>query len=118
MFDTRAMATGHARNLAVELDERADSATRRAELRLVGERVTPMALAASDPSGARPACSAVPRRGVAAGSIVGIRGSGATSLAMAVAAGPSTSGAWTAVVGDLISGWLRSVNWEWPSNAC
>ena len=34
------------------------------------------------------------------GSIVGIRGSGATSLAMAVAAGPSTSGAWTAVVGD------------------
>ena len=48
MFDTRAMATGQARNLAVdsfELDERADAATRRADLRLVGDRVTPMALA-------------------------------------------------------------------------
>ena len=101
MFDTRAMATGHARNLAVELDERADSATRRAELRLVGERVTPMALAREQTLPVLgPLAPLFPEEALRRGSIVGIRGSGATSLAMAVAAGPSTSGAWTAVVGD------------------
>ena len=101
MFDTRAMATGHARNLAVELDERADLATCRAELRLVGDRVTPMALAREQTLPVLgPLVPLFPEGALRRGSIVGIRGSGATSLAMAVAAGPSTSGAWTAVVGD------------------
>ena len=101
MFDTRAMVTGHARNLAVELGERADSATRRAGLRLVGERVTPMALAREQTLPVLgPLAPLFPEGALRRGSIVGIRGSGATSLAMAVAAGPSTSGAWTAVVGD------------------
>ena len=101
MFDTRAMATGHARNLAVELDERADSAIRRAGLRLVGERVTPMALAREQTLPVLgPLAPLFPEGALRRGSIVGIQGSGATSLAMAVAAGPSTSGAWTAVVGD------------------
>ena len=86
MFDTRAMATGHARNLAVELDERADSATRRAGLRLVGERVTPMALAREQTLPVLgPLAPLFPEGALRRGSIVGIQGSGATSLAMAVA---------------------------------
>ena len=72
-----------------------------AELRLVGERVTPMALAREQTLPVLgPLAPLFPEGALRRGSIVGIRGSGATSLAMAVAAGPSTSGAWTAVVGD------------------
>lgn len=104
MFDTRAVATGQARNLAVEhfeLDQRADSATRRAELRLVGDRVTPMALAREQTLPVLgPLAPLFPEGALRRGSVVGVRGSGATSLAMAVAAGPSASGGWTAVVGD------------------
>ncbi|MEO0494727.1 MAG: hypothetical protein AAF081_15070 [Actinomycetota bacterium] len=98
------MATGQARNLAVEhfeLDQRADSATRRAELRLVGDRVTPMALAREQTLPVLgPLAPLFPEGALRRGSVVGVRGSGATSLAMAVAAGPSASGGWTAVVGD------------------
>ena len=104
MFDTRAMATSQARNLAVdsfELDERADAATRRADLRLVGDRVTPMALAREQTLPVLgPLVSLVPEGALRRGSVVGVRGSGATALALAVAAGPSASGAWTAIVGD------------------
>ncbi|MEM9202849.1 MAG: hypothetical protein AAGC53_14380 [Actinomycetota bacterium] len=98
------MATGQARNLAVEhfeLDERADASTRRADLRLVGDRVTPMALAREQTMPVLgPLVSLFPEGALRRGSVVGVRGSGATALALAVAAGPSASGAWTAVVGD------------------
>ncbi|MEM8705295.1 MAG: hypothetical protein AAGE98_02480 [Actinomycetota bacterium] len=98
------MATGQAHNLAVEhfeLDGRADVATRRAELRLVGDRVTPMALAREQTLPVLgPLAPLFPEGALRRGSVVGVRGPGATSLAMAVAAGPSASGAWTAVVGD------------------
>lgn len=103
------MATGQARNLAVEHfehvdsegNERADAATRRAELRLVGDRVTPMALAREQTLPVLgPLVPLFPEGALRRGSVVGVRGPGATSLAMAVAAGPSASGAWTAVVGD------------------
>lgn len=104
MFDTRAMATGQARNLAVdsfELDERADAATRRADLRLVGDRVTPMALAREQTLPVLgPLAPLFPGGALQRGAVVGVRGSGATALALAVAAGPSQSGAWTAVVGS------------------
>ena len=104
MFDTRAMATGRARNLAVdsfEFDERADAATRRADLRLVGDRVTPMALAREQTLPVLgPLASLFPGGALQRGAVVGVRGSGSTALALAVAAGPSQSGAWTAVVGE------------------
>jgi hypothetical protein len=44
--------------------------------------------------------SLFPEGGLRRGSIVAVDGVGATSLALAVAAGPSASGSWTAVVGD------------------
>ena len=103
MFDTRAMATGRAQNLAVdsfEFDERADAATRRAGLRLVGDRVAPMALARERTLPVLgPLAPLFPEGSLSRGSVVGIHGVGATALALAVAAGPSAAGSWSAIVG-------------------
>ena len=70
-------------------------------LRLLGERVKPLASAHE-----RTLPVLAPLQGLFAGGalqrgwVVATGGDGATSLALAVAAGPSTAGSWTAVVGD------------------
>ena len=47
-----------------------------------------------------PLTSLFPEGGLRRGSVVAVDGIGATALALAVAAGPSGAGSWTAVVGD------------------
>lgn len=85
MFDTRRMA----------------AAERVRDLRLVADRVAPLALARERTMPLLPALTSLfPEGGLRRGSIVAVDGIGATSLALAVAAGPSASGSWTAVVGD------------------
>lgn len=85
MFDTRRMA----------------AAERVGDLRLVADRVAPLALARERTMPLLPALTSLfPDGGLRRGAIVAVGGVGATSLALAVAAGPSASGSWTAVVGD------------------
>jgi len=85
MFDTREMA----------------AAERVTNLRLVADKVAPLALARERTMPLLPALTSLfPEGGLRRGSIVATDGVGATSLALAVAAGPSAAGSWTAVVGD------------------
>jgi hypothetical protein len=85
VFDTREMA----------------AAERVTDLRLVADKVAPLALARERTMPLLPALTSLfPEGGLRRGSMVAVGGVGATSLALAVAAGPSASGSWTAVVGD------------------
>ena len=95
MFDTGRMAEPE--NLAAE-----DLAcSGRDHLRLLGGRVAPL-------TGARertlpvlgPLRDLFPGGALQRGWVIAAGGEGATSLALAVAAGPSAAGSWTAVVGD------------------
>ena len=105
MFDTGSVV---AAEYATGLDpadnplaEPGDTGARRDRLRLVADRAAPLALARER---TLPLLSAVadlfPDGALRRGSVVGVDGVGATSLALAVAAGPSAAGSWTAVVGD------------------
>jgi hypothetical protein len=77
------------------------AAERVGDLRLVADRVAPLALARERTMPLLPALTSLfPEGGLRRGSIVAVDGVGATSLALAVAAGPSATGSWTAVVGD------------------
>ncbi|MEZ5245215.1 MAG: hypothetical protein R2707_08980 [Acidimicrobiales bacterium] len=77
------------------------AAERVRDLRLVANQVAPLALARERTLPLLPALTSLfPEGGLRRGSIVAVGGVGATSLALAVAAGPSASGSWTAVVGD------------------
>jgi hypothetical protein len=77
------------------------AAERVGDLRLVADRVAPLALARERTMPLLPALTSLfPEGGLRRGSIVAVDGIGATSLALAVAAGPSAAGSWTAVVGD------------------
>lgn len=74
---------------------------RRARLRLVADRITPLALAREHTLPVLdPLAGLFPDGALRRGSIVAVEGVGATALALAVAAGPSASGSWTAVVGE------------------
>ena len=71
-----------------------------ARLRLVADRVAPLALARERTLPVLDArADLFPDGALRRGSTVGVVGVGATSLALAVAAGPSVAGSWTAVVG-------------------
>ncbi len=73
----------------------------RARLRLVADRVAPLALARERTLAVlSPLVPLFPEGGLRRGSVVAVDGDGATALALAVAAGPSAAGSWTAVVGD------------------
>jgi hypothetical protein len=73
----------------------------RARLQLVGDRVRPLALAREKIMPVLPVLvDLFPDGGIRRGSVVAVSGPGATLLALAVAAGPSAAGSWTAVVGD------------------
>ena len=77
------------------------AAERVEDLRLVADKVAPLALARERTMPLLPALTPLfPEGGLRRGSIVAVEGVGATSLALAVAAGPSAAGSWTAVVGD------------------
>lgn len=77
------------------------AAERVGDLRLVADRVAPLALARERTMPLLPALTSLfPEGGLRRGSVVAVDGIGATSLALAVAAGPSAAGSWTAVVGD------------------
>lgn len=94
------MATGQARNLAVDTLDGAHQAARRAKLELVADRVTPLALAREQTLPVPDALTSLfPDGALRRGTVVGVGGLGATSLALAVAAGPSAAGSWTAFVG-------------------
>ena len=68
------------------------------ELREIAGRVAPVALAGEQLLPALPSlASLLPGKGVRRGSVVGVTGS--VALALAVLAGPSQAGSWTAVVG-------------------
>ena len=71
------------------------------ELRDIAGRVAPVALAGDQLLAVLPALEGlVPAKGLRRGSVVGVSGdTGATSLALALLAGPSSAGSWTAVVG-------------------
>lgn len=74
---------------------------RHASLRLVADRVAPLALARERTLPVHAALASLfPEGGLKRGSVVSVDGTGATALALAVAAGPSASGSWVAVVGD------------------
>ena len=69
-------------------------------LRLVADRATPLALAQERTLPVlSPLASLFPDGGLRRGSVIAVEGVGATSLALAVAAGASEAGSWTAVVG-------------------
>jgi hypothetical protein len=72
-----------------------------AELRQVAERAAPVTLAREQTLPVLEALQPLlPDTGLARGSVVGVRGgAGATSLALALAAGASQAGSWTVVVG-------------------
>ncbi len=73
---------------------------RRARLRLVADRVAPMALARERTLPVLPELAPLlPDGALRRGSVVGVGGMGATALALALAAGPSAAGSWMAVVG-------------------
>ena len=96
MFDTAKMAA--AEPVVVDPVSKQDQ---RARLRLVAERVAPLALAREQTLPVLPALTGLfPDGALRRGSVVAVDGVGATSLALALVAGPSASGSWTAVVGD------------------
>jgi hypothetical protein len=96
MFDTERMAETEPSGT-----HRARSDTRRARLRLVGDRVRPHSLARERTMPVLPVLAGLfPDGGLRRGSVVTVAGPGATLLALAVAAGPSSVGSWTAIVGD------------------
>ena len=100
VFDTRGMATGHAQNLAVETLDGAHQGARRAQLELVADRVSPLTLAREQNLPVHDSLTSLfPDGALRRGTIVGVSGVGATSLALAVVAGPSAAGSWTAFVG-------------------
>ncbi|MFQ5557873.1 MAG: hypothetical protein ACE5GB_10265 [Acidimicrobiales bacterium] len=73
----------------------------RSRLRLIGHRVAPLVLARELVVPVLPVlCGLLPEGGLKRGSVVAVKGPGATSLALALAAGASDAGSWTAVVGD------------------
>jgi hypothetical protein len=94
------MVHRHARNLAVDTLDGPHQAVRRAQLELVADRVTPLALAREQTLPVHGALTSLfPDGALRRGVVVGVGGVGATSLALAVAAGPSAAGSWTAFVG-------------------
>jgi len=73
----------------------------RARLRLVADQVAPLALARERTLAVlSPLTPLFPEGGLRRGSVVTVDGVGATALALAVAAGPSAAGSWTAIIGD------------------
>lgn len=73
----------------------------KASLRLVADRAAPLALARERTLPVHAALASLfPEGGLRRGSVVSVDGVGATTLALAVAAGPSAAGSWVAVVGD------------------
>lgn len=97
MFDTRGVAAAE----HVAPVEGALIDDRRERLRLVAERVVPLALAREQTLPVSAALTTLfPEGGLRRGSVVAVDGAGATALALAIAAGPSAAGSWTAVVGD------------------
>ncbi len=90
MFDTKAMAAAIAES----------QEDRRARLRLVADRVAPLALAHQRTLPLLPAVSDLFVGGsLQRGLTVAVNGIGATSMALVLAAGPSQAGSWTALVG-------------------
>ncbi len=85
----------------MEVAEQTQAIDKRARLRLVADRVAPLALAQERTLPVLESLAGLfPEGGLRRGSVIAVEGIGATSLALAVAAGPSVSGSWTAVVGD------------------
>jgi len=84
----------------VDPDEALDD--RRARLRLVADRVAPMAFARERTLPVLPELAdLLPGGALRRGTVVGVGGmGGATALALALAAGPSVAGSWTAIVGQ------------------
>ena len=83
------------------IDRLVEPDTRRARLKLVGDRVRPLTLARERIMPVLPTLADLfPDGGLTRGSVVAVTGPGATLLALAVAAGPSAVGSWTAIVGD------------------
>ena len=103
MFDTGRMADPERTSGNIPENTPADDVPRggRDHLRLLGERVAPLV-------GARertlpvlaPLRDLLPGGALQRGWVITTGGDGATSLALAVAAGPSAAGSWTAVVGE------------------
>ena len=103
MFDTGRMADPESAPGNIPENTPADDVPRggRDRLRLLGERVAPLV-------GARertlpvlaPLRDLLPGGALQRGWVITTGGDGATSLALAVAAGPSAAGSWTAVVGE------------------
>ena len=103
MFDTGRMAEPERTSGNIPENTPADDVPRggRDHLRLLGERVGPLV-------GARertlpvlaPLRDLLPGGALQRGWVITTGGDGATSLALAVAAGPSAAGSWTAVVGE------------------
>ena len=91
MFDTELMAATATAESQVD---------RRARLRLVADRVAPLALAHQRTLPLLPAVSDLFVGGsLQRGLTVAVNGIGATSMALVLAAGPSQAGSWTALVG-------------------
>ena len=91
MFDTELMAATAIAESQVD---------RRARLRLVADRVAPLALAHQRTLPLLPAVSDLFVGGsLQRGLTVAVNGIGATSMALVLAAGPSQAGSWTALVG-------------------
>lgn len=91
MFDTELMAATATAESQVD---------RRARLRLVADRVAPLALAKDRTLPLLPAVSDLFVGGsLQRGTTVAVNGIGAVSVALALAAGPSQAGVWTALVG-------------------
>lgn len=103
MFDTGVMAVAESAVGSADpfVDRPVEADDRRARLKLVGDRVRPLALARERIMPVLPVLADLfPDGGLRRGSVVSVTGPGATLLALAVAAGPSAVGSWTAVVGD------------------
>ena len=91
MFDTEAMAATATAESQVD---------HRARLRLVADRVAPLALAHQRTLPLLPAVSELFVGGsLQRGITVAVNGIGATSMSLVLAAGPSQAGSWTALVG-------------------
>lgn len=101
MFDTGRMAAAEHALLVDDPVNNPEKEDKHASLRLVADRVAPLALARERTLPVHAALTSLfPEGGLRRGSVVSVDGVGATALALAVAAGPSASGSWVAVVGD------------------
>lgn len=79
------------------------------ELRRLAEAIRPTALTGEHLLPVHESLTALfPAGGLARSTMVGLSGAGATSLALTVAAGPSTAGAWTGFVGAERIGWAAA----------